>query len=402
MDLCSPDRLGAEKLKNGRIRFTVWAPYAERVFVQTVSPREKTVPLTPLENGYHQGELAPMADPVRYYYQLEKAAADGERRLQRWPDPASRFQPDGVHGPSQVVAPSTDRRDGDWAGIPFSRYIITEIHVGTFTREGTFDAVISHLDRLKEIGFTAVELMPVAQFPGARNWGYDGVFPFAVQNSYGGPQGLKRLIQACHRRKMAVILDVVYNHLGPEGNYLPQFGPYFTDRYRTPWGKAINFDGPQSDPVRRYFLENALQWVTEYGFDALRIDAVHAIFDFSAKPFLEELGDAVKKAAEAQNRRIYTIAESALNDSRVVRSRKTGGLGLSAQWNDDFHHALHTLLTGEQSGYYQDFGTMADLAKAWREGFVYSGEYSPYRRRRHGNSAGNLPPPSVRGIRPEP
>jgi len=387
MALLKWDRLGAERLEDGRIRFTVWAPFADAVFVDTVTPNEGTFPLNSIGNGYHRGTLEAMEDPVRYFYGLHK---EGRKGRERWPDPASRFQPDGVHGPSQVVGRLPREREDPWTGLALSRYVISEIHVGAFTPEGTFDAVIPQLERLRDVGFTALELMPVAQFPGSRNWGYDGVYPFSVQNSYGGPKGLKRLIDACHRQGMAMILDVVYNHLGPEGNYLSKFGPYFTDTYRTPWGDAINFDGPESDPVRRYFLENALQWVAEYGFDALRIDAVHAIRDFSARPFLEELAEAVKETAERENRRIYTIAESALNDSRMIRSRKMGGMGLDAQWNDDFHHALHTLLTGERMGYYQDFGRMEDLAKAWREGFVYTGEHSSFRRRRHGNSARNL------------
>ena len=232
-----------------------------------------------------------------------------------------------------------------WSGIPLSHYVLYELHVGTFTAQGAFDAIVPHLDELKDLGITSIEIMPVAQFPGDRNWGYDGVYPFAVQNSYGGPEGLKRLVDACHQRGLAVTLDVVYNHLGPEGNYLNDFGPYFTDRYRTPWGSAINFDGPDSDEVRRFFIENALYWVTEFRVDALRLDAVHGIFDFSALHFLQELASAVHAQAERLNRRIYVIAESDLNDARLVRSQELGGYGLDAQWNDDFHHALHTLLT---------------------------------------------------------
>jgi maltooligosyltrehalose trehalohydrolase len=263
--------------------------------------------------------------------------------------------------------------------------------VGAYTKKGTFESIIPHLDELKKLGITAIELMPVAQFPGTRNWGYDGVYPYAVQNSYGGPEGFKRLVNACHGRGLALVLDVVYNHLGPEGNYLWDFGPYFTDRYKALWGFSINFDGPHSDDVRHYFIQNALYWVTEFHVDALRVDAVHAILDFSAEPFLEELASAVHDEAKRLNRRVYLIAESALNDTRVIRSREFGGYGLDAQWNDDFHHALHTVLTGERMGYYRDFGRLQDLAKALLEGFVYSGEYSPYRRRRHGNSSRDIP-----------
>jgi maltooligosyltrehalose trehalohydrolase len=262
--------------------------------------------------------------------------------------------------------------------------------VGTFTSQGTFDAVVPHLDELKDLGITSIMIMPVAQFPGDRNWGYDGVCPFAVQNSYGGPEGFKRLIDACHQRGLAVILDVVCNHLGPEGNYLHDFGPYFTDQYRTPWGPAINFGGTDSDEVRRFFIENALYWVTEFRLDALRLDAVQGIFDSSALHFLQELAATVHEQAERFNRRIYVIAESDLNDVRIVRSPELGGYGLDAQYNDDFHHALHTLLTGERIGYYKDFGRLQDLAKAFAEGFVYSGAYSPTRRRRHGNTSKSL------------
>ncbi|HYR03650.1 MAG TPA: malto-oligosyltrehalose trehalohydrolase, partial [Syntrophobacteria bacterium] len=268
---------------------------------------------------------------------------------------------------------------------------VYELHVGTFTFEGTFAAVIPRLEELKSLGITALELMPVGQFPGSRNWGYDGTYPFAVQNSYGGPGGLKRLINACHQRGLAVVLDVVYNHLGPEGNYLGDLAPYFTDRYRTPWGPAINFDGPCSDEVRRFFIENALSWATEFHVDALRIDAVHAIRDFSAKPFLHELAEAVHEQAERLNRRIHLIPESDLNDTRLIHPPEMSGFGLDAQWNDDFHHALHTLLTGERTGYYEDFGQIWHLVKAFREGFVYSGGYSAYRRRRHGRSSLSIP-----------
>jgi len=328
-----------------------------------------------------------MADGVEpgslYFYILE-----GQKER---PDPASRFQPQGVHGPSQVVDTQFAWQDECWFGLPLQDYIIYELHVGTYTSRGTFEAIIPHLDNLRDLGITAIELMPVAQFPGERNWGYDGTYPFAPQNSYGGPEGLKRLVNACHQRGLAVVLDVVYNHLGPEGNYLWDFGYYFTDRYATPWGSAVNFDGPYSDEVRRFFLENALYWVSEFHIDALRLDAVHAILDFSAQPFLADLAWAVHERAERLNRRIYVIPESALNDTRLVRLPEVGGFGLDAQWNDDFHHALHTLLTGEQSGYYQDFGRLSDLTKAFCEGYVYSGQYSTYRRRHYGNSSRNIP-----------
>jgi len=353
------------------------------VEVHVVSPPERVLPLRPEARGYHSGLLDGIGPGTLYFLRL-----DGTRDR---PDPASRYQPLGVQGPSEVVDPAFPWQDGQWQGLPLSDYIIYELHVGTYTPEGTFASVISHLDELKELGVTALELMPVGQFPGNRNWGYDGVYPFAVQNSYGGPRGLKELVDACHRKGLAVALDVVYNHLGPEGNYLWEFGPYFTDRYRTPWGRAMNFDGPQSDEVRRFFIENALYWIADFHVDALRIDAVHAIVDFSARPFLRELALAVHRQGKRLNRAVFVIAESDLNDTRLIRSPKVGGHGLDAQWNDDFHHSLHALLTGEDSGYYRDFGRFQDLVKAFREGFVYSGQYSFYRQRRHGNSSRGIP-----------
>jgi len=333
--------------------------------------------------GYHEAVVSHLEPGTLYRYRL-----DGEKER---PDPASRFQFGGVHGPSQVVDPDFSWSEPHWPGLALKDYVLYELHVGTFTSDGTFSAIIPRLDELKDLGITAVELMPVAQFPGNRNWGYDGVYPFAVQNSYGGPGGLRQLVDACHQRGLAVVMDVVYNHLGPEGNYLADFGPYFTDSYRTPWGPAVNYDGPYSDDVRRYFIENALHWLIDFRIDALRIDAVHGIFDFSARPFLEELALTVSEHTERLNRRIYLIAESDLNDSRLVRSLEAGGYGLDAQWNDDFHHALHTLLTGERTGYYEDFGLCRDLAKAFQDGVVYSGEYSRYRKRRHGNDSRAIP-----------
>ena len=377
-------RLGASFLGNDRCRFLVYAPLADTVEVRILSPRKQVRPLSRDERGYHQGVLEEVAPGSLYVYRL-----DG--KMER-PDPASRFQPLGVHGPSQVVAPGAPRKESaHWPGLPLEECIFYELHVGTFTPEGTFEAVIQRLDSLKDLGVTAIELMPVAQFPGNRNWGYDGAYPFAAQNSYGGPEGLRRLVDACHLRGMAVTLDVVYNHLGPEGNYLGDFGPYFTDRYHTPWGAAVNFDGPRSDEVRRFFLENALYWLSDFRMDALRIDAIHGIFDFSAYPFLAELADTVRGLASREHRKIHLIPESDLNDVRGISPRNQGGHGLDAQWNDDFHHALHALLTGERKGYYRDFGGIEDLAKAHIEGFVYSGQYSGYRKRRHGNSSRDVP-----------
>jgi maltooligosyltrehalose trehalohydrolase len=375
--------LGATPLGGGRTEFLVWAPRAQRVEVRLLGPPERLVPLSAGERGYHHA-FVEGADPgCRYFYRLD---GDKER-----PDPASRFQPEGVHGPSEIVDCNFDWQDSAWRGLPLEQLIHYEIHVGVFTPEGTLEAVVPRLDELKDLGITAIELMPVGQFPGQRNWGYDGVSPFAVQNSYGGPHALKNLVDACHARGLAVVLDVVYNHLGPEGNYLADFGPYFTDFYHTPWGPAVNYDGAESDEVRRYFVENALYWVTEFHIDALRLDAVHAIVDPSARPFLQELGSAVHRRAEELQRRIWVIPESDRNDGRLIRGREAGGLGLDAQWSDDFHHALHTLLTGEEGGYYVDFGKVEHLARAFSDGFVFTGQYSSYRRRRHGNDSRDIP-----------
>jgi maltooligosyltrehalose trehalohydrolase len=316
---------------------------------------------------------------ARYFFRL-----DGDREF---PDPASRLQPSGVFGPSELIASEFPWTDDAWRGISLSDYIIYELHTGLFSPEGTFEAAIPFLNGLKALGATAIELMPVAQFSGERNWGYDGVYPFAVQNSYGGPAGLRRLVDACHARGLAVVLDVVYNHLGPEGNFLAQYGPYFTPQYRTPWGAAINFDGEHSEGVRRFFIENALYWLQGCHVDALRLDAVHAIFDFSAETFLEQLSDAVHGSAEQGKRPLYLICECNRNDVREIRPRELGGYGLDAHWNDDFHHALHALLTGEKAGYYRDFGKFTHMVKAFREGYVYTGQHSEFRRRRHGVSS---------------
>ncbi len=329
--------------------------------------------------GLLLAERTDLGPGTRYFYVLD---GDKER-----PDPASRCQPLDVHGPSEVIDPRFSWQDKFWPGVLLEDYILYELHVGAFTPEGTFDAIIPRLDSLVDLGVTVLELMPVAQFPGSRNWGYDGVYPFAVQASYGGYQGLRRLVDACHAKGLGIILDVVYNHLGPEGAYHSEFGPYFTDRYETPWGRGVNFDGPLSDEVRIYWIENALQWISAFHFDGLRLDATHAILDFSVEPFLTDLAAAVSQCARMLNRRVYLIAESDRNDPRVVCGTEQGGLGLDAVWNDGFHHALHTQLTGEREGYYVDYNGLADLVKAFREGFVYSGQFSPYRQRRHGASS---------------
>jgi maltooligosyltrehalose trehalohydrolase len=368
-------RLGAHILEDGRCEFRVWAPIRERVELEIVSPAPRRVTMTRREDGYHEAILDDTPPGTRYFFVL-----DGTRR----PDPASRLQPEGVHGPSEVVGSEFPWTDGEWSGIPLEDYVVYELHTGTFSGEGTFDAIIGRLDLLRELGITAVELLPVAQFPGTRNWGYDGTYPGAAQNSYGGPLALKRLVNACHERGLAIVLDVVYNHLGPEGNYTAEFGPYFTDRYKTPWGPALNFDGAYSDHVRWFFIHNALQWIDEFHVDALRVDAVHAIVDHSAEPFLQELTSAVRARAETLGRRVYTIAESDLNDPRVITPKERYGLGFDTQWCDDFHHSLHVVLTGEQDGYYRGFGRVSDFAQVWRRGYLFVGQHSEYRGRRYG------------------
>lgn len=377
-----PGRPGAIYLGQGSCCFLVWAPWAAKVDLHLVHPRNETVNMRGDGDGYYRVQLDGIQPGTRYFYVL-----DGQER----PDPASAWQPEGVHGPSAVLDQAFLWHDAGWHGIPIQDYVIYELHVGTFSSEGTFAGVIPHLEALKALGVTAIELMPVAQFPGARNWGYDGVYPFAVQDSYGGHDGLRSLIDACHQKGLAVILDVVYNHMGPEGNYLREFGPYFTDRYSTPWGAAINFDGPDSDHVRNFFIQNALYWVSEFHFDALRLDALHAILDISPITFVEELAKAVHERGLDLNRQIILIGEDDLNNARLTQPFELGGYGLDAQWNDDFHHILHVLLTGEKDGYYADFDGIHELARAYAEGFIYTGQYSLYRRRRHGSSSSLSP-----------
>ncbi len=358
---------------------SVWAPRAGRVEVEVGGSRQA---MSPGERGWWWAEVP---DPqVDYAFAL-----DGGPSL---PDPRSAWQPFGVHAPSRTLDHSSYCwEDGSWKAGPLSSAVVYELHVGTFTEEGTFEAATKRLDHLVDLGITHLELMPVNEFSGIRGWGYDGVDLFAPHHAYGGPEGLKRLVDACHRAGLAVIMDVVYNHLGPEGNYLGRFGPYFTNRYHTPWGAAINLDGPGSDEVRRFLCDNALMWLRDYHLDGLRIDAVHAIFDMSAVHFLEQLADEVRKLEARLGRHLVVIAESDLNDPRLVRPPEAGGYGLDAQWSDDFHHALWTVLTGEQDGYYADFGSLGQLAKSLRNAYVYEGQRSVFRERRHGRPPGGVP-----------
>ena len=372
--------LGASLIDASSVEFRVWAPQAHSLAVHILGSDGEPIPLSRETFGFWKGTLQGIPPGTHYRYVLD-------RSIER-PDPASRSQPEGVHGPSEIIDPHAfSWTDHEWHGMPLEQYIIYELHPGTFTPEGTFEAIISRLPYLRdEVGITAIELMPVAQCPGTRNWGYDGTYLFAPQNNYGGPDGLKRLVNACHAAGLAVIMDVVYNHLGPEGNYLGDFGPYFTDTYRTPWGRAINYDGPESDPVRHFVISNAVYWTHEYHIDALRLDAIHGIFDFSARHLLQDIGEAVHAEGQRLNRQMHVIAESDLNDARIISPLSKGGYGLDGQWSDDFHHALHALLTKERTGYYEDFGQLKDLANAIQGGVVYTGQYSQHRRRRHGNS----------------
>jgi maltooligosyltrehalose trehalohydrolase len=378
-------RLGATHLGDGRTAFLVWAPHAERVELLLGDGRE--LAMEPPDDtrhvgrGYFAAEVDDAPPGTRYRYRLHGA---GEEEPLERPDPASRYQPDGVHGDSAVVDHAFAWSEHAWHGLPLADLVVYELHIGTFTSEGTFAGAVDRLDGLVELGVNAVEVMPIAEFPGGRNWGYDGVAPFAAQSTYGGPDGFRSFVDACHQRGLAVILDVVYNHFGPEGAYQADFGDYFTEKYSTPWGPAMNFDEPGSDEVRRYFLENALWWTHDCRVDGLRLDAVHAIYDQSAVHFLTELAQQVHGRAAEDNREVVLIAESDLNDPRLIRPEAIGGYGLDAQWVDDFHHALHAALTEEGDGYYADFGRVADVATAVRQGYVLTGEYSRYRRRRHG------------------
>jgi maltooligosyltrehalose trehalohydrolase len=369
---------GALSEGNGSVRWRVWAPRAKQVELVLIREnRRLAVTMRREERGFFHHSEASVFEGQRYAYRLD----GGPER----PDPCSLWQPDSVHGPSAFVRPERFAwTDGNWQGVPRQDLVFYELHVGTFTPQGTFAAVMPRLDALRELGVTAVEIMPVAQFPGSRNWGYDGVLPYAAQNSYGGPHGLLKLVDACHAAGLAVFLDVVYNHLGPEGNYLAEFAPYFSDRYKTPWGMAVNYDGPGCDAVRSFVLDNARMWLEEFHFDGLRIDAVHAIFDFGARHILRDLQEVAEDAAERLGRKIHIIAESDLNDPRLLYPRKRGGYQLGGQWSDDFHHAIHAFLTGERRGYYQDYGRPRQIADVLLQPFLFAWDYSAFRDRRHG------------------
>ncbi|HET7311234.1 MAG TPA: malto-oligosyltrehalose trehalohydrolase [Mycobacteriales bacterium] len=353
----------------------LWAPDADRVQIETAAGVRDLVRQT--ADGWWRADVSGLAHGTDYSYRID----GGPSR----PDPRSRWQPSGVHGPSRLYDHGRfEWTDHSWRGARLPGGLVYELHVGTFTAEGTFDAAIERLDHLVDLGVDLVEVLPVAAFDGPRGWGYDGVDLYAVHEPYGGPDGLKRFVDACHARGMGVVLDVVYNHLGPSGNYLGEFGPYFTDSHSTPWGSAINLDGPGSDEVRRWILDNATMWLRDFHIDGLRLDAVHALVDTRAMHILEELAVSVEVLAAHLRRPLFLIAESDLNDPRLIRPREAGGYSLDAQWGDDVHHALHAALTGERQGYYVDFGSLETLAEALTRGYVHAGTPSTFRGRFHG------------------
>jgi maltooligosyltrehalose trehalohydrolase len=380
-------QLGAN-LVGDSCEFRVWAPAAKTVTLRLVN-----------EQGTNDWPMQYTGDN---FFELKAFASAGDRYFylvdqnKPVPDPVSRLLPEGVHGPTEVIDPKKfNWTDAGWRGIPLRDYVIYELHIGTFTPEGTFDAAIAKLPYLKNLGVTVIEIMPVAAFPGTRNWGYDGVSLYAVHASYGGPDGLKRLVNAAHGIGLGVIQDVVYNHLGNEGNYLRFFGPYFTDKHQTPWGEAINYDQPGSEGVRRYFAENALFWIREYHMDGLRLDAVQTIKDDSPKHILAEIAEDISALAAELGREVCVIAETDENDEKLVRPAKSGGYGLSAIWSDDFHHAIHAFFTGERKGYYQDFGQPEQIARALQDGFVFQGEpFKFWDGRARGTSSAHMPAPA--------
>jgi maltooligosyltrehalose trehalohydrolase len=363
-------------------RFRVWAPTAESMAVKT---GEKITLMSRQDGGWWQASVQDAGAGTDYGFVVDGA----EPAI---PDPRSAFQPNGVNGRSRIIDHAAyDWKDAGWQAPPLPSAIIYELHVGTFTPEGTFDAVVSKLSYLKDLGVTHVELLPVNEFPGAHGWGYDGVDLFAPHAAYGDPDALKHLVDAAHAQGLAVIMDVVYNHFGPSGNYVGKFGPYFTELHKTPWGDAVNLEDTGSYEVRRFFCDNALMWMRDYHVDGLRLDAVTAYMDRSAIHFMEQLSTEAAALETETGRHHFLIAESDLNDPRLIKPREAGGYGMDAQWSDDFHHCLVTVLTGDRSGYYADFGDFADLAKSLEQGYVYDGQYSEFRERAHGRPATGLP-----------
>ena len=375
--------VGVNINEDGSATVVVWAPQAESIELKLEKSGQR-IPLVKTLYGYWRQLTRDIYDGDLY-----KFVIDGKLEL---PDPASLCQPEGVHGPSSVFnLKQFGWSDNDWKNITLGQYIFYEVHTGTFSSDGNFDGIGKRIQHLKELGINAIEIMPVAQFPGDRNWGYDGVFPFAVQHSYGGAQSLMRLVDLCHSLGIAVVLDVVYNHLGPEGNYLGDYGPYFTGKYKTPWGGAINFDDEWCDGVRNFFVENALMWFRDFHIDALRLDAVHAIRDFSAVHILQEIRTKVNELMELTGRVHYLIVELDLNDTRFIKPLVEGGYGMDAQWVDEFHHALRVTAGGDRTGYYSDFHGIEQLAKAYTSAYVYDGQFSEHRKKKFGVKASSLP-----------
>ncbi len=364
--------------------FRIWAPRAHEMRLQ-VDGRAPVAMQGPEQRGWWKLNLKEAGPGSDYAFFIDKDST-------AYPDPRSLWQPQGVHGASRVYDQQAFQwTDSNWHTPPLASAIIYELHIGTFSKEGTFDSAIKHLDYLVDLGITHVEVMPINEFAGDRGWGYDGVFLYAVFEPYGGPDGFKRFVDACHAKNLAVLLDVVYNHFGPVGNYTGKFGPYLTDKYHTPWGAAVNFNESGSDEVRRFFLDNALMWLREYHCDGLRLDATHEYIDRSAVHFMEQLSAEVERLGNTLNKRFVLIAESDLNDPKFVRPREGHGYGMDAQWSDDFHHALFTLLWSDPGrGYYDDFGSMDDLVKSLRAAFVYDGKFSRYRHHTHGRPVEGL------------
>jgi maltooligosyltrehalose trehalohydrolase len=375
--------IGINFKSNGAAEVLVWAPKVEKLSIDLIEAGT-SLPLHKQEYGYWSLETEDIKPGTHYKFLLNDEAAH--------PDPASLSQPGGVHNASEAIDLTSYKwQADDWNNIDLQDYIFYELHTGTFTSEGTFKALEQKLNYLKDLGVNAIEIMPVAQFPGERNWGYDGVFPFAVQNSYGGAKGLQHLVDTCHQKNIAVVLDVVYNHLGPEGNYMDLYGHYFTDKYHTPWGNAVNFDDAWSDAVRQYFIENVLMWFRDFRIDALRMDAVHAIKDFSPVHILKEIREHVDRLMQETGRRHYLIVEMDLNDTRFINPISKGGFGMDAQWIDEFHHALRVTAGEASTGYYSDFNGLKHLAKSYKDAYVYDGQYSPHRKKTFGVKAEDNP-----------
>ena len=374
-------------LKGDQAEFRVWAPFQREITLRLMRGGGAPQDLRMGRDGEDFVATAAATAGGRYCYVLDDGLAV--------PDPVSRLLPEGVQSTTEIVDPAAfGWSDDAWRGIDFRDYVIYELHVGTFTPAGTFDGVIEKLEYLQDLGISVLEIMPVAAFPGTRDWGYDGVSPYAVQASYGGPEGLKRLVDTAHRIGLGVMLDVVYNHLGPEGNYLPKFGPYFTSQHKTPWGDAVNYDCAGCEHVRQFVVNNALYWIGEYHLDGLRLDAVQTIKDDSPRHIVAEIQERVQELAARVGRRICAIAETDENDSRYIKSRKDGGYGLDAVWSDDFHHAVHAFFTGERQGYYRDFGDAQQIARALRDGYVFQGEHFGFWDRPRGTSAKDVPLPA--------